>query len=383
MSMNRTATKIKGVYSLVSENKKFKKKPDICYYIAFKLDNKLIWEKCGWLSEGYSEKLAAEIRSERIRAKRHGAELPQQKKKAMKFKELAEKYLEWSAANKCKKGYDDQNRYDNHLKERFDNKRIDDISPFDLERLKTELAKAEYSASTIRHCLGLVKSMFNKAVDWNLYKGTNPGKKVKSPVMQNKRDRFLSFEEANHLLMELKAKDIMLHDLALLSLHTGARAGELLNLKAQDIDFKNGLISLKDTKNNETRYAPMTKAVKEILKARIPKEPGTLVFSSKKGKKIAQVSVNFFRFIDRLGLNDGVTDRRRRVVFHTLRHTFASWLAIQGTPIYTISKLMGHKSVSMSERYAHLSPDIKRTAIDNLDAVFNGKSTVAESKVEV
>ena len=73
-------------------------------------------------------------------------------------------------------------------------------------------------------------------------------------------------------------------------------------------------------------------------------------------------------------------DARRRVVFHTLRHTFASWLAIQGTPLYTIAKLMGHKSISMSERYAHLSPDHKRDAVNGLEAALNGEGEAAKEK---
>ena len=94
---------------------------------------------------------------------------------------------------------------------------------------------------------------------------------------------------------------------------------------------------------------------------------------SKDGQKIKEVSNAFQRIVDDLGFNDGVTDRRQRVVFHTCRHTFASWLAIQGTPIYTIAKLMGHKSISMSERYAHLSPDHKKQAVMGLERAFNGK----------
>jgi len=69
-----------------------------------------------------------------------------------------------------------------------------------------------------------------------------------------------------------------------------------------------------------------------------------------------------------------VTDQRQKIVFHTCRHTFASWLAIQGTPIFTIAKLMGHKSIAMSERYSHLSTDHKKDAINGLEASLNGNN---------
>jgi hypothetical protein len=133
MAQPRKATKTIGVYELVSDKKTAKSPrgktiPDVCYYINFKVDGKLTWEKVGWLSEGYSEKLAAVaavVRSERIRSIRHGEELPQQKQKAPTFKSLAEKYLKWSEENKNRKGIEDKSRYENHLKDRFDGKLLD------------------------------------------------------------------------------------------------------------------------------------------------------------------------------------------------------------------------------------------------------------------
>ena len=69
---------------------------------------------------------------------------------------------------------------------------------------------------------------------------------------------------------------------------------------------------------------------------------------------------------NQLKLNDGIEDPRQRVVFHTLRHTVASWLALDGTDIYMIMKLMRHKTISMTMRYAHLIPDAKRRAVEDL-----------------
>ena len=408
----RKKTDEKGVYQIVSETKTTKSSrgktiPDVCYYIAFKLDKILTWEKIGWLSDGYSVKVAADIRAERMRTMRHGEELPQEKKRAITFKTLAEEYLKWSAENKSRKGIDDKSRYENHLQDRFDDKRLDEIMLLDLERMKSEMTKSNLSPKTISHCLGLIRAMYNWAVDHNHYTGKNPiPKKRKSekkgimPTIQNARDRFLSIEEADKLLKELKRnhqikkeykelKDPKLHDIAVISLHSGARASEIFNLKWQDVDFSNGLMTLRDTKNTETRYAPMTKAVREMLKSRLPSEkpeeidPNAYVFTDSEGEKIKEVSNSFERVVDRLGFNKNVTDRRQRVVFHTCRHSFASWLAIQGVPLYTISKLMGHKSIAMSERYSHLSPDHKKDAVNGLEAALNGHGKVITTeKVE-
>lgn len=391
-STRRKATKEKGVYELISDVRKHNNKPDICFYIVFKIEHKLIWEKIGWASEGYSIKLASNIRSERLRSIRHGEDIPQQKKKVPTFKEIADTYLKWSKENKNRAGIEDQSRYDNHLKQ-FDDKRLDEISPFDLEKMKADMAKAEMAPKTISHCLGLIRSMFNKAADWNLYVGPNPVKKIKMPVIQNARDRFLSYEEAEILLKELRhnirfkneykeLENPKLHDMALLSLHTGARASEIFNLKPHDISFENGLIVLRDTKNTETRYAPMTDAVREMLKNRIKLFPGSYVFIDEDGEKIKEVSNAFDKVIERLEFNKGVTDPRQKIVFHSLRHTFASWLAIQGTPLYTIAKLMGHKSIAMSERYSHLSPDHKKNAVNNLELAFKRNKKTKEAKTK-
>jgi integrase len=394
----RQATKYPGVYERIAKTKIFKGKPDIAFDITYRFQGKKIWEKVGWLSEGYSSKLAAEVLSERIRAKRHGDELPQQKKKAITFEKLAEKYLKWSAQNKNRAGIEDKSRYENHLKARFDNKRLDEISLFDLERMKSEMSKTKTSTDrpmspkTIAHCLALLRAMYNKAMDWGLYQGENPIKKKRPgekkgimPTVKNARDRFFSVEEAKLLLSELKRnhqikkeykelEDPKLHDIALLSLHTGARAGEIFNLKGHDVDLQNDLIALRDTKNTETRYAPITKDVKKMLKRRMPDNTNEYIFTDKDGKKIKEVSNAFQRIVDDLGFNDDVKDSRQRVVFHTCRHTFASWLAIQGTPLYTIAKLMGHKSIAMSERYAHLSPDHKKIAVNSMTTIFSKAS---------
>ncbi|MDD5772372.1 MAG: site-specific integrase [bacterium] len=383
----RKATKEIGVYELVSEIRIYKRKPDVCYYITYKFNGKKKWEKVGWLSEGYSIKLASDVRSERLRSIRHSEELPHQKKKAITIKILAEKYLDWSASFKTGGGKDDKSRYENQIKVRFEDKRLNEISPFDLERMKSDMTKAGSAPKTISHCLGLIRAMYNKAMDWNLYQGQNPVKKIKMPVIQNARSRFLSFEEANILLKELKRdcrhkteyielKDPKLHDIALISLHTGSRAGEIFNLKGCDIDFENGLITLRDTKNTETRYAPMTEKTREIFKRRMPSDLNCLIFTDKRGNKINEVANDFNRIVNRLKMNDGISDTRQRLVFHSLRHSFASWLAIQGTPLYTIAKLLGHKSISMSERYSHLSPDHKKQAINDLEGVLNGSGKV-------
>ena len=115
----------------------------------------------------------------------------------------------------------------------------------------------------------------------------------------------------------------------------------------------------------------MTESVKRMLLTLLPKSPGDYVFKDKRhGRKIKSISKTFRNVVNTLGWNDGIQDRRQHVTFHTLRHTFASWLALQGETLLTIKELMGHKTLEMTMRYAHLMPDQKKRATLALEKCF-------------
>jgi len=373
--MKRKLTKYPGVYERHSDTRTHNGRADICFDITYKREGKKIWEKVGWIGEGYTANLASQFRAKRIMSMRHGEELPKQKQKAPYFKDVAAKYLEWAAHNKTREGRDDESRYRLSLAPVFDDKRLNEISSFDLERLKNDLTKKGYAPGSVKHCLMLFRQMFNKATQWGMYKGDNPIKGVKLPVLQNQRERFLTHDEADKLLNELiNISSGQLHDMALLSLHCGLRAGEIFNLKGQDLDFENGLINIADPKNKERRKSFMTNAVKEMLLRRNTASPNDYVFKdSKNGDRHIAISQTFRFIVKRLGFNDGITDPRHKITFHSLRHTFASWLALQGETILTIKDLLGHKTLAMTVRYAHLMPEHKRQATLNLEKAFNDK----------
>ena len=196
------------------------------------------------------------------------------------------------------------------------------------------------------------------------------------PIIQNQKERFYSYDEANLLLNTLVVnRSKTIHDMALLSLHCGLRAGEIFNLKGQDLDFGNRLINIADPKNKHTRKAFMTEKTYSMLLARKPESPDAYIFIDKKqGGKIKSISSVFRRTINQLGFNEGITDNRQILNFHSLRHSFASWLALQGETQLTIKELLGHRSLAMTERYSHLIPDHKRRATERLEQTFKDAS---------
>jgi integrase len=170
--------------------------------------------------------------------------------------------------------------------------------------------------------------------------------------------------EAKDLLVELKKRSIDVHDMALFSLHTGARAGEVFNLRWADVDISQGLLIFKDTKSGKNRPAFLTEDVKVMLTSRQCEntDGDALVFPGKGGVKITQISDSFNRAVTAIKLNEGCTDRLMKVTFHTLRHTFASWLAMDGVNPFHLKELMGHSDLKLTERYSHLSNDALREA---------------------
>lgn len=369
----RRLTRYRGVYERQSETRTVKGRPDVCFDVAYKVNGRKVWEKVGWLSEGYSAKLAAEVRAERLRSIRHGEELPQEKKKVPFLKDVWAKYLQWAKENKSDHGEHDKGRYELHLAPRLEEKRLDEISAFDLEKMKSDLSRKGLAPATVKHCLIIVRQIYNKAIAWGLYKGLNPIKGVKLPTLQNQRERFLSYEEADTLLKALEKKSGSVYDMALLSLHTGMRAGEVFNLRSHDIDLRHGLITILDPKNKQTRKCFTTDAVKEMLSRRVMDlGPDDYLFTNGQGNPYREI-LDIFGIVANELFNVGVKDRRQRVTFHTLRHTFGSWLALQGESLMTIRELLGHKSFAMTQRYAHLIPDEKRRAAVMLDKVFTEK----------
>jgi integrase len=176
--------------------------------------------------------------------------------------------------------------------------------------------------------------------------------------------RFLSDEDGDKLLADLTDRSQQLHDICLLSFDTGMRADEIFSLKRNRVDLAKKTIKVFDGKGRD-RIVFMTDRVAKMLH-RLPRD-GEMVFLSREGKQIKEISNSFDRAVKALGLNDGIKDRRDKLVFHSLRHSFASRLVERGVDLYIVAQLMGHASIAMTERYSHLRPDTLKAAVKSLE----------------
>ena len=167
---------------------------------------------------------------------------------------------------------------------------------------------------TIEYVFAIIRQCWNMARRDKLVDSESPTKEVKRPKLSNERLRFLTQDEANALLSSLKGRSTQLHNMALLSLHCGLRAGEIFSIKWRDLDLERGTLTLWDTKNATTRTAYLTDETKEMLSCLKQGKPDKLIFPDRNGKQIKRISNAFQRTVVELGLNKGISDRRQKVV---------------------------------------------------------------------
>ncbi|GBC62951.1 site-specific integrase [Desulfonema ishimotonii] len=395
-------TKYPGVRYREHESRKHGVKKDRYFSVRYQRNGKQREEGLGWASAaGWTEKKVIDALAE-IRENIRRGQGPQSFKEARegirqdRIKDAAQEeedrlnsitfgqffrdsYLPDAKQNKKERSWQtEKNFFRMWISPTIGKKRLSEVSVADLERIRNKMLYADLSPRTVQYCLATIRQIYNRAKTLRIFTGENPATLIKTPKIDNKRQRFLTREEADRLLGHLKYRSLQTHDMALLSLHCGLRAGEIFSLTWDCIDFENDQIFLRDTKNGKNRYAYMTGPAREMLMNRRGKKASGYVFKSRNGKKITEMSGTYKRAVEAVGLNDNITDYRQKVVFHTLRHTFASWHVQDGIPLFTVAKLMGHSSTAMTERYSHLAPNDMKNAVKRFDDNLEKESKVID-----
>lgn len=394
-------TKFPGVRYREHETRRNGRTPDRYFTIRYYAqDGHEMHEAIGWASEGWSAEQAAEIRSQlrkNIRTGQGPQTLAAMRGEAqrirdaearalaaaavqdMTFQALGELYLAWARVNKPRSAMTDGYNLAHAFGE-IGSVPAKNVNAAHIEALKTKFM-AEKAPATVRHILGMIRRVYSWAAvtprstedATPLFVGIPPTHGLSVPKQDNRRLRFLSREEARKLLDAAmgyppRTGGMDFHDICCLSLHCGLRKSEITGLRWENIDLKNALLYVVDGKNAVNAGVPINAEAMAMLRRRYDQRgDSSLVFPPHHGGvTMRHVSHNFTALAETLGFNAGVTDRRQKVVFHTLRHTFASWLALDGVDLYRIQKLMRHKDLTQTQRYAHLLPSDARAAVEQL-----------------
>ena len=394
---------------------------------------KRVVETLGWASEGWTLAQAVSLlreikenirlgrRPQSLKEKRDMLEEARQQEAKLAeernlmgvtFGDLANRYMQWVST--CRRSSKHVSQLLNmHILPLIGSMPANDITSADIERMRQIIADkhpltgrgknnpdARLSPQTVLHCLKTVREVYNFAAETEyasgvmLFSGKNPAtlskrsRAIHVERSDNRRLRILNDTEIATLLDRTsshKEEAHEIHDMILLSLDTGLRAGELVNLRTESVDMERGTLRVltgseksTTTKGGTTRVLHVGRLFPEAV-AMLRQRVGygcVYLFPGRGGNVRDPNSLNatIRRIAGILGLNDGVTDDRNRVVWHTFRHTYATRMLESGVDVYMLKELLGHSSVTTTERYLHLCDMSKRClALARLEMLRNSR----------
>ncbi len=272
------------------------------------------------------------------------------------FGELGTKYMEYAKGNKRSWLRDEQML--GKLTAFFGSERqVRELYPADIEGFKLHRRK-EVSGSTVNRELALLKRMFNLAIDWDLYLGSNPVRKVKFFQEINLGFRVLTGGEERKFLVNATP---YIQDIATFALNTGLRIGEILTFTWDQVDLEKNLLNVFAHKTHKIRPVPLNSEARRVLEFwALGKRNGFVFYNHETGNPFVDLKTGFALACRKAGI-EGVT-------WHTLRHTFASRLLDRGANIVTVQQLLGHSTVTVTMRYTHTNLDSKRNAVAKLES---------------
>jgi len=280
------------------------------------------------------------------------------------FGEMMEKYMNEHSIPKKMSSERDRSSL-THLLPFFGNHILPEITPNLINEYKRTRVIEGASPCTLNRELALMKHAFNLAFkEWGWIKD-NPVKKVSMEREPSPRDRWLTYEEEERLL---SVSPHWLKELIIFSIETGCRRGEMLSLQWNDVDLFKKVVNIFGSKTGENRTIPLTQKTFEVLRGRqrvrekVRLIRDDLVFTHPIGRKI---NIHTLRSAFEDALKKAKIEGFR---WHDLRHSYASRLAQVGVDPYTIQRLMGHKTFTTTQRYAHHCVESLRRGIEIFEA---------------
>jgi len=237
-----------------------------------------------------------------------------------------------------------------------------DITPTLLNETRDKLHKGRQAGTVVRYMAALSHAFTIAANEWQ-WLDENPMRKVRRPKEPRGRVRFLDDEERTRLLQACKTSQYShLYALVVLALSTGMRQGEILGLTWADIDLARSRLVLQETKNGERRAVPLVGHAKELVNqmAKLRRIDTNLLFHSKaKPKTPIYLRGPWEKAVEAAELDN--------FKFHDLRHTAASYLAMNGASLTEVAEILGHKTLQMVQRYAHLSEQHTSKVLESMN----------------
>lgn len=281
------------------------------------------------------------------------------------FADLATYWLETRAVEKRSRK-DDESMLRRHLLAAFGPMKLRAIGVEDVDRYVS--TRRTLDPKTVNNHLTLLRTMLNVAVDLGWL---HMVPRFKKPRVRLFSEDFAYLRTSDEILRFLRLarerEGEMVFALFATAVFTGMRAGELAGLRWPDVDFDTRIVTVQrsfdgPTKSGDVRYVPLVDALLPVLRAWRLRHPGEVVFTNRDGRPLQPsgrvFQEVFHRVLDAAGFKPRTVKGKQRphIRFHDLRHTFASHWMANGGELFTLQKVLGHKSTQMTMRYAHLAP---------------------------
>ncbi|HPD83805.1 MAG: site-specific integrase [Alphaproteobacteria bacterium] len=297
------------------------------------------------------------------------------KKKTMA--DLIDRYIEENLPLKSEASQYDQLKQLEYWKDKIGNLTIKEVTPSIITAFRNELKKTKIvqtgkmrSNGTVNRYMAVLSHAFTVAMkEWE-WTNDNPCMRVSKLKEARGRTRYLSKEERFRLLDACyQSCNKYLYTIVVLALSTGARKNEILSLKWENIHFDREVIQLNETKNGEIRILPLQDYALELVLELYNKRKANvdLLFPSTKSGN--HVPTNIRKGWDRAVKDAELEDFR----FHDLRHSAASYMAMDGASLIDIAQILGHKTLEMTKRYSHLSDAHTKKVIASMNSKIFGK----------
>jgi len=378
----RTKTKYPGVYFRVTERIGGEGK-ERSYDVCWKRDGKLVWEKVGrQYADDMTPAKASRIRAQLIEGQRETRKEKQAREEAERKAQegrytISRLWGEYAGQRSRSKGLKvDENRFHRYLAKPFGDREPSEIITLDVDRLRVRLLK-KLSPQTVKHVLALLKRIINFGVRHGLCPAPDPQRlHIEFPKVDNVKTEDLTAEQLERLVEAMDADpNTKVADLMRLALFTGMRRGELFRLEWRDVDLERGFILIRDPKGGKSQSIPINEPARRTVEVQ-PRTDSPYVFPGRNDGQLSNVQEVVHRIRDRAGLPKGFR------CLHGLRHVYASMLASSGeVDMYTLQKLLTHKSPQMTQRFAHLRDEALKRASTVAGDLFENLGKPKESKV--
>jgi integrase len=365
----RFKTKYPGVYFI--EGTSADGRPERIYYLVYRKQGKLIEEKAGrQFKNDMTPARAARIRTQRIEGdeptNQEQREAARQTQETWTLGRLWDEYR----VNKTLKGISqDRSRFERYIRPLWGDKEPHEITALEIDRLRLRVLK-DKAPQTVKLTLSLLRRIVNFGVKRQL---CNPlSFHLEMPKVNNLKTEDLTPEQLARLLEAIEQDvNVQAANFMKLALFTGMRRGELFRLQWQDLDFERGFIHIRYPKGGQDQKIPLNEPARALLLSH-PRTDSPFIFPGRDGGR--RVDIN--KQVNRIKKVAGLPKDFRAL--HGLRHVYASMLASSGqVDLYTLQKLLTHKSSAMTMRYAHLRDKALRRASDLagnlLEQVVNGQ----------